>query len=108
MAILQKDTHTSPDLQIRPSLIHPFLPQDKLLIQMHLDACNARALWGFIFFYEGSAENIILRQAHGSGLWAAGPPACLGAHVFYLSAFHIARGRYGAGFRCCRKANTQN
>ena len=36
MAILQKDTHT-PQLQIRSSLVHPFLPQDKLLIQMHLD-----------------------------------------------------------------------
>ena len=33
MAILQKDTHTpSPHLQIRPSRIHPFLSQDKLLI----------------------------------------------------------------------------
>ena len=31
-------------LQIRPSLVHPFLPQDKLLIQMHLDVpCNAWA-----------------------------------------------------------------
>ena len=38
----------------------------------------------------------------------AGGPACFGAHVFYLSAFHIASDRYGAGFRCCRKANTQN
>ena len=35
--------YPSPDLQIRPSLVHPFLPQDKLLIQMHLDACNAWA-----------------------------------------------------------------
>jgi len=31
-------------LQIRPSLVHPFLPQDRLLIQMHLDVpCNAWA-----------------------------------------------------------------
>ena len=45
MAILQKDTHTPiHKLQIRPSLVHPFLPQDKLLIQMHLDVpCNAWA-----------------------------------------------------------------
>ena len=36
--------HFSPDLQIRPSLVHPFLPQDKLFIQMHLDVpCNAWA-----------------------------------------------------------------
>ena len=36
--------HPSPHLQIRPSLVHPFLPQDKLLIQMHLDVpCNAQA-----------------------------------------------------------------
>ena len=35
--------YPSPDLQKRPSLVHPFLPQDKLLIQMHLDACNAWA-----------------------------------------------------------------
>ena len=35
--------YPSPDLQIRHSLVHPFLPQDKLLIQMHLDACNAWA-----------------------------------------------------------------
>ena len=35
--------YPSPDLQIRSSLVHPFLPQDKLLIQMHLDACNAWA-----------------------------------------------------------------
>ena len=34
----------SPHLQIRPSLVHPFLSQDKLVIQMHLDVtCNARA-----------------------------------------------------------------
>ena len=32
MAVLQKDTHTLPHLQIRPSLVHPFPPQDKLLI----------------------------------------------------------------------------
>ena len=45
MAILQKMyPHTSPHLQIRPSLVHPFLSQDKLVIQMHLDVtCNARA-----------------------------------------------------------------
>ena len=30
--------------------------------------------------YGGSAENIILRQAHGSGLWAAGPPCMFGGH----------------------------
>src|SRR3989337_2657054 len=37
-------SHSSPHLQIRPSLVHHFLPQDKLLIQMHLDVpCNARA-----------------------------------------------------------------
>ena len=44
MEIFQKRyPHTSPHLQIRPSLIHPFLSQDKLLIQMHLDVpCNAR------------------------------------------------------------------
>ena len=49
MEILKKRyPHPSPHLQIRPSLVHPFLPQDKLLIQMHLDVtCNARALWGF-------------------------------------------------------------
>ena len=36
--------HTSPHLQIRTSLVHPFLSQDKLVIQMHLDVtCNARA-----------------------------------------------------------------
>ena len=36
--------HSSPHLQIRPSLVHPFLPQDKLLIQMHLHVpCNAWA-----------------------------------------------------------------
>src|SRR6266511_1873165 len=36
--------HSSPHLQIRPSLIHPFLPQGKLIIQMHLHVpCNARA-----------------------------------------------------------------
>ena len=36
--------HTSPHLQIRPSLVHPFPPQDKLIIQMHLDVpCNAWA-----------------------------------------------------------------
>ena len=29
--------HSSPHLQIRPSLVHPFLPQHKLRIQMHLD-----------------------------------------------------------------------
>ena len=35
--------HPSPRPQIRPSLVHPFLLQDKLLIQMHLDvACNTR------------------------------------------------------------------
>ena len=39
------DPHSSPHLQIRPSLVHPFLPEDKLLIQMHLDVLwNARAL----------------------------------------------------------------
>ena len=45
MAILQKIyLHPSPCSQIRPSLVHPFLSQDKLLIQMHLDVpCNARA-----------------------------------------------------------------
>ena len=44
MAILQKYTHTPLQLQIRPSLVHPFLSQDKLLIQMHLDVpCNAWA-----------------------------------------------------------------
>src|SRR3989337_2712553 len=45
MTILPKMyPHTSPHLQIRPSLIHPFLSQDKLVIQMHLDVtCNARA-----------------------------------------------------------------
>ena len=77
---------------------------------MHLDVtCNTRALWEFSFFYGGSAENIILRQAHGSGLWATGRwPACLGAHVFKLSVFHIASDRYGAGFRCCHKVNTEN
>ena len=38
---------------------------------MHLDVtCNTRALWGFSFFNGGSAENILLRQAHGSALWA--------------------------------------
>ena len=38
MTILPKMyPHTSPHLQIRPSLVHPFLPQDKILIQMHLD-----------------------------------------------------------------------
>ena len=36
--------HPSPLSQIRPSLVHSFLSQDKLLIQMHLDVpCNARA-----------------------------------------------------------------
>ena len=36
--------HVSPCSQIRPSLVQPFLSQDKLLIQMHLDVpCNARA-----------------------------------------------------------------
>ena len=48
MTILKRYPHTSP-LQIRPSLIHPFLSQDKLLIQMHLDVpCNAQGcfLWG--------------------------------------------------------------
>ena len=36
--------HSSPHLQIRPSFIHPFLPQDKLIIQMNLHvSCNARA-----------------------------------------------------------------
>ena len=54
-----------------------------------------------------------LRNTHtGSRFWTLGHrpvgPACLGAHVFYLSAFHIASDRYCAGFRCCRKANTQN
>ena len=45
MAILQKGTHTSPHLQIRPSLVHPLLSEDKLVIQMHLDVtCNARHL----------------------------------------------------------------
>ena len=29
--------HSSPHLQIWPSLVHPFLSQDKLLIQMPLD-----------------------------------------------------------------------
>ena len=45
MTILPKMyPHTSPHLQIRPSLVHPFLSQDKLVIQMHLDVtCNARA-----------------------------------------------------------------
>ena len=45
MTILPKMyPHTSPHLQIRPSLIHPFLSQDKLVIQMHLVVtCNARA-----------------------------------------------------------------
>ena len=45
MAILQKIyPHPSPRSQIRPSLVHPFLSQDKVLIQMHLDVpCNARA-----------------------------------------------------------------
>ena len=46
---------------------------------MHLDVtCNTRALWGFSFFNGGSAENILLRQAHGSALWAAGPPYMFG------------------------------
>ena len=37
--------HSSPHLQIRPSLVHPFLPQDKLHIQMHLNVpCNAWAI----------------------------------------------------------------
>ena len=36
--------HTTPHLQIRPSLVHPFLSHDKQVIQMHLDVmCNARA-----------------------------------------------------------------
>ena len=36
--------HSSPHLKIRLSLVHPFLPQDKLLIQMHLDvSCNTWA-----------------------------------------------------------------
>ena len=36
--------HSSPHLQIRPALVRPFHPQDKLLIQMHLHVpCNARA-----------------------------------------------------------------
>ena len=40
----KKYPHPSPHLQIRPSLVHPFLPQDKLCMQMHLDVpCNARA-----------------------------------------------------------------
>ena len=45
MTILPKMyPHTSPHLQIRPSLVHPFLSQDKLVIQMHLDVTyNARA-----------------------------------------------------------------
>ena len=38
----------------------------------------------------------------------AGGRACLADHVFYLSAFHITSDWFGAGFRCCRKANTQN
>ena len=39
----KRNLHPSPHLQIRPSLAHPFLSQDKLLIQMHLDVlCNAR------------------------------------------------------------------
>ena len=42
--------HPSPHLQIRPSLVHPFVSQDKLLIQMHLDVpCNARASCKFLF-----------------------------------------------------------
>ena len=37
MTILPKMyPHTSPHLQIRPSLVHPFLSQDKLVIQMLL------------------------------------------------------------------------
>ena len=45
MAILQKIyPHASLRSQIRPSLVQPFLSQDKLLIQMHFDVpCNARA-----------------------------------------------------------------
>ena len=45
MTILPKMyPHTSLHLQIRPSLVHPFLSQDKLVMQMHLDVtCNARA-----------------------------------------------------------------
>ena len=44
VAILQKDTHTPLHLQISHSLVHPFLPQDKLIVQMHLDVpCIA---WG--------------------------------------------------------------
>ena len=45
MAIFAKIyPHVSPCSQIRPSLVQPFLSQDKLLIQMHLDVpCNARA-----------------------------------------------------------------
>ena len=45
MEIKLKDTRTALYiLQTRPSLVHTFLPQDKLLIQMHLDvSCNARA-----------------------------------------------------------------
>ena len=45
MAILQKIyPQPSPRSQIRPSLVHAFLSQDKLLIQMHLDVpCKARA-----------------------------------------------------------------
>ena len=58
--------------------------------------------------YGGSAEkysDMIMVLDFGP---QAGGPACLGAHVFYLSAFHIASARYGAGFRCYRKVNTQN
>ena len=44
MAICKRYPHPSPRLQIRPSLVQPFLSQDKLLIQMHLGVpCNARA-----------------------------------------------------------------
>ena len=59
-------------------------------------------------YYGGSAEKYSDRLTIlDFGPQACGP-ACLGAHVFYLSAFHIASGQYGAGFRCSRKANTQN
>ena len=42
MAFAKIYPHPSPRWQIRPSLIHPFLSQDNLVIQMHLVVpCNA-------------------------------------------------------------------
>ena len=73
MAILQKGTHTPLHIckQGLPSFIifsHKIKYSYKCILML-------RATHGH---YGGSTENIILRQAHGSGLWAARPPCMFG------------------------------